>query len=135
MSIANTVMKIGMQRENADAESLSRRLHILVLNIYVTHAKMRIEDVIILIRGRLFTVQTMFRTRKLRLRMSEQSEQMKVASDALLASTWLVGYKDRGHGHGDFAVITQSGTLVVECVDRELANHIVTTHNNSITGG
>ena len=50
--------------------------------------------------------------------------------DNLLDVEWAVGYRDRGHGHGDFAVIVK-GTeeLVVEASSRGLADHLVEAHN------
>lgn len=46
---------------------------------------------------------------------------------------WVVGFKDRGHGHGDFAVLVEeTEELVVEAFSREVAEHIVSTHNTYV---
>ncbi len=47
---------------------------------------------------------------------------------AILSAKWGVGFHDRGHGHGDYAVITVAGVLVVKC-EKEIAEHIVALHN------
>ena len=52
---------------------------------------------------------------------------------ALLGAKWSVGFKDRGLGHGDFAVLTKIGELVVECPNKEIANHIVRLHNSDLS--
>ena len=47
---------------------------------------------------------------------------------------WFVGFRDRGLGHGDFAVMTKfkgKDILVVECSDREIADHICKVHNEA----
>ena len=56
----------------------------------------------------------------------------------MMEKRWTVGFKDRGHGHGDFAVIVE-GTeeLVAEVVGAEgnsleLAAHIAKVHNKWI---
>jgi len=54
------------------------------------------------------------------------------AKQALLAKKWAVGFHDRDHGHGDFAVITVDEELIAECPDKMLAEHIVEIHNNSL---
>ncbi len=45
---------------------------------------------------------------------------------------WVVGFYDRGHGHGDYAVIVDDGTAggeaLVKCPSREVAEHIVAAH-------
>lgn len=52
----------------------------------------------------------------------------------LMSSVWDVGFRDRGMGHGDFAVITKKNKeLVVECSSKEIAEHIVKLHNGSIS--
>lgn len=52
----------------------------------------------------------------------------------MLDKTWALGFKDRGHGHGDFAVITldTEEELVVKCSSKELAEHIIKVHNDSL---
>jgi hypothetical protein len=50
----------------------------------------------------------------------------------VLNKKWEVGYNDRGHGHGDFAVVaTYKGKtiVIVECPHKTIAEHIVETHN------
>ena len=59
-----------------------------------------------------------------------------------LNKKWSLGFKDRGHHHGDFAVIEkqsevevlarQATTLVVEATNRELADHIIQVHNQQV---
>lgn len=45
-------------------------------------------------------------------------------------SEWIVGVSNRGHGHGDYAVIVKgpSKEVVVKCSSREIAEHIVGAH-------
>lgn len=63
----------------------------------------------------------------------EVVEQAKQKEEAMLSAVWDVGYRDRGHGHGDFAVIVKkTGDLVVECSSHALAGHIVEVHNKSL---
>lgn len=52
--------------------------------------------------------------------------------DAILKKKWYIGFKDRGMGHGDFAVITKKNLVVVECPTREIADHICKLHNDSL---
>lgn len=45
---------------------------------------------------------------------------------------WFVGFRDRGMGRGDFAVLAKFNgkeILVVECPCREVADHICKVHN------
>jgi hypothetical protein len=48
---------------------------------------------------------------------------------------WGLGFNDRGHGHGDYAVVVTTGhaaatsEVVVKCDSRELAEYIVHLHN------
>ncbi len=51
----------------------------------------------------------------------------------LLMKRWAVGYKDRGLGHGDFAIITEDDILVIECPSQDVAEHIVDLHNRTLT--
>jgi hypothetical protein len=48
---------------------------------------------------------------------------------------WAVGFKDRGLGHGDFAVLTKDGTLIAECPTKEIAEYIVSIHNSRLVFG
>lgn len=41
---------------------------------------------------------------------------------------WSLGFKDRGLGHGDYAIMIDN-TLVAECPSREVAEHIIKLHN------
>jgi len=45
---------------------------------------------------------------------------------------WTLGFHDRFMGHGDYGIITEKGELVVSLVDRELAEHIIRMHNDSL---
>jgi hypothetical protein len=56
---------------------------------------------------------------------------------------WALAFKDRGMGHGDFAVIEERSedncpdhgmppTLIVECGSRELAESIIQAHNQHL---
>lgn len=57
-------------------------------------------------------------------------EDLEKKQKKLLSCVWMIGYRDRGLGHGDFAVLTKkTGELVVECSSHELAAHIVEAHN------
>jgi len=54
-----------------------------------------------------------------------------------LEKKWALGWKDRGLGHGDWAVIIEDAVetaehLVVECKTKELAEHIINLHNQSL---
>jgi hypothetical protein len=42
---------------------------------------------------------------------------------------WSVGYRDRGHGHGNFAVLDKFGDVVVEAPSQETAEFIVKSSN------
>ena len=63
--------------------------------------------------------------------MKERSDGMEIASTDLLAEQWVLGYRDRGHGYGDFAVVTTSNRPVVEAPNRAIAEHIVQLHNTA----
>jgi len=47
----------------------------------------------------------------------------------LLKTKWVLAFRDRGLGHGDYAIMTPNQDLVVECPSKEVANHIVELHN------
>lgn len=55
-----------------------------------------------------------------------------------LEGKWAVGFMDRGHGHGSFAVILEEDEVATEenfclkCQDQEMAEHIVELHNESL---
>ena len=58
--------------------------------------------------------------------LNEQSE--------LLSAHWGLGWHDRGHGHGDFGVVTVGLERVVfEKLDKDLAEHVIKLHNDSLT--
>lgn len=50
----------------------------------------------------------------------------------ILKVEWTLGFKDRGLGYGDFAIITPDRGLVIECPDQEVADHIIELHNKSL---
>jgi len=53
-----------------------------------------------------------------------------------LEKRWALGFRDRGHGHGDFAVIVEgSDELIVKTPSQEVAEHIMTTHNSLLDEG
>ncbi len=81
--------------------------------------------------------------------------------DSVIKAEWAVGFHDRGHGHGDFGVITREKTFeerydeipedqmtdelgreildstlfpltIVQCPSQEIAEHIVNLHNESL---
>ena len=53
-----------------------------------------------------------------------------------LEKRWALGYRDRGMGHGDFAVVVEgSHELIVEAPSQEVAEHIMTTHNSLLDEG
>ncbi len=52
---------------------------------------------------------------------------------ALLCVYWTLGFHDRGHGHGDFGVITvDEEKVVLERIGRDLAEHIIKLHNDAL---
>ena len=53
-------------------------------------------------------------------------------ADDFRKTKWTIGFKDRGLGHGDFAVMASAQDVVVECPSREVANHIIELHNKSL---
>jgi hypothetical protein len=51
---------------------------------------------------------------------------------AMKRNKWLLGYKDRGNGNGDYAItvkIQGKVILVVECPCRDIAEHVIKLHN------
>jgi hypothetical protein len=51
----------------------------------------------------------------------------------MLKLRWKLGYKDRGMGRGDFAILTQdTEELVVECPCREVAEHLIGLQNQGL---
>lgn len=61
--------------------------------------------------------------------LKEHEEKLK----RQLFCRWTLGFKDRGMGHGDWAVVTtgEVGKLevIVECPNKEIAEHIIELHN------
>ena len=51
-------------------------------------------------------------------------------SDQLTAPRWHLGFRDRGLGRGDFAVLDQKGDVVIEVSDREIAELIISAVNS-----
>lgn len=52
----------------------------------------------------------------------QEIEDMKKKREKLLSSVWAVGFRDRGMGHGSYAVIVKkTEELVVECSSHALA--------------
>jgi len=43
---------------------------------------------------------------------------------------WVLGYNDRGLGHGDWAILDSFGDLVVKVPNRETADFIISAVNN-----
>jgi hypothetical protein len=60
-------------------------------------------------------------------------EEAEKAIKDMISKKWALGFKDRGHGHGDFGIVVdeESGGMVVECPNRELAEHIISIHNET----
>ena len=52
--------------------------------------------------------------------------------ERLLNEEWVLGYMDRGHGHGSYGVVTVSHDEVLCPCSQELAAHLVKIHNNYI---
>ena len=51
----------------------------------------------------------------------------------LIDSEWTLGFNNRGFGHGDYAVITTDGNMVVLCSTKELAEYLVILHNANLS--
>jgi len=60
------------------------------------------------------------------------AESSETDFDGFLKTKWTLGFKDRGLGRGDFAVVTPDQDLVIECPSKEVANHIIELHNKSL---
>lgn len=60
----------------------------------------------------------------------------------MIDKEWVLGWRDRGLGHGDVCVITKpeegeealGGELVIDCftMPKELCEHIIDLHNKSL---
>ena len=50
----------------------------------------------------------------------------------LLNSEWVLGFMDRGLGHGDYAVILKTNEVVVPCNSRAIAEHLIEIHNHAL---
>ncbi len=48
--------------------------------------------------------------------------------EEMIKSPWSIGFKNRGLGHGDYAIMIDE-MLVVECPSYEVAKHIIELHN------
>jgi len=55
--------------------------------------------------------------------------------EEMITSEWSLGFKDRGFGHGDFGVVTSDQSLVVECPNIVVAEHIINLHNKELADG
>ena len=69
--------------------------------------------------------------------IKEVFEKYSFLQSEALDLEWQVGFRDRGIGRGDHAVICnwkgqKEPTLIVECPCREIAEHIVNVHNQSL---
>ena len=64
--------------------------------------------------------------------MHENILEYEERNKRILTEDWKVGFHDRGHGNGDFGVITESDDLVVGKITLELAEHLVELHNSEI---
>lgn len=52
--------------------------------------------------------------------------------EEVLQNKWAVGFRDRGMGHGDYAVIEKdTEVVIVKCPYLEIAEHIAATHNTA----
>ena len=58
-----------------------------------------------------------------------------MTAEEMLKSEWILGFKDRGLGHGDYGVVTSDQTLIVECPNIVVAQHIVDLHNKELADG
>ncbi len=60
-------------------------------------------------------------------------EKIKTQEKRILKRKWALGFRDRGLGHGDFAIVlARSNELVLECPNRRIAEYLVKIHNASI---
>jgi len=50
----------------------------------------------------------------------------------MLTKKWELGWKWRGLGHGDYGIITEDQVLILPCPSKEIAEHIITLHNNNM---
>lgn len=48
--------------------------------------------------------------------------------EEVIKSPWSLGFKDRGLGHGDYAIMIDK-MIVVKCPSYEVAKHILELHN------
>ncbi len=51
--------------------------------------------------------------------------------EEILKDKWTLGFKDRGLGYGDYAVMMDKEVLV-KCPSKEVAEHIIDLHNKSL---
>jgi hypothetical protein len=59
--------------------------------------------------------------------------EMGRALEEINSQEWALGFRDRGMGYGDYAVIVkETDVLIVECPYYEIAKHIIKLHNESL---
>lgn len=63
--------------------------------------------------------------------INELAAKLEAEQKKIIEAKWMVGFKDRGLGHGDFGVITAKGEFVVGPCSHEVAEHIVKVHNDA----
>lgn len=59
-----------------------------------------------------------------------EKEEAKIA--ARLDQPWHLGFKSRGMGYGDFAVMTHDGDIVTETTGKQPADRIIDDHNATL---
>ena len=64
-------------------------------------------------------------------------EEIEFKQGPAINQRWELGFHDQGMGRGDFAVICnwekrEFPVVIVKCPTKEIAEHIVDTHNESI---
>ena len=59
-------------------------------------------------------------------------EEQEAATAARLMRPWHLGFKDRGMGYGDFAVLTAAGDIVAEVTGKQTANRVIDDHNATL---
>lgn len=66
------------------------------------------------------------------------AQELLEAQQQIIKSRWAIGYRDRGLGHGDYAVVVEDdgkapAKVVVECDSKLIAEHIIEIHNEGLT--
>lgn len=54
-----------------------------------------------------------------------------MSPEEMIKLPWSLGFKDRGHGHWDFAIMVDE-VLIIECPSQEIAEHIIKLHNKTM---